>query len=397
MGCVRSAVTVASVLVLTIAGCSDGESEDSPSQPDETAAEPIEEQTSPSEPDPPPNREPTTPTSTPTSTPENEGSPRPRVTGVVATGLEVPWGIAFLPDDSALVAERIDGTISRITPSGRVREIGTVPGVNPIGEGGLLGLAVSPRYARDHRIFAYLTTDQDNRVVSMRYAGGRLGPPREVLTGIPFGSNHNGGRLAFGPDGKLYVSTGEAGVRGLSQDPGSLGGKILRINPNGSIPADNPDPGSPIWTSGHRNVQGLAFDDADRLWASEFGDDLWDELNLIRKGRNYGWPRTEGRSNLRRFTDPLAQWNPDNASPSGLAYADGSLWGAALEGERLWRVPVRKGGSVGTPKAFLNGRYGRLRTAVVAPDGSLWLATSNRDGRGLPRPQDDRIIRVVLR
>ncbi len=202
--------------------------------------------------------------------------------------------------------------------------------------------------------------------------------------------------MAFGPDGYLYVSTGETGDDDLSQDDESLGGKILRITPDGDPAPGNPDPNSPIWTKGHRNVQGLAFDDEDRLWASEFGSQVWDEVNLIEGGNNYGWPAAEGDSNLEGYVDPQVQWNPAEASPSSVAYADGALWVAGLRGERLWQVPVKSDGTLGRPIPHFVGAYGRLRTVVAAPDGSLWLGTSNQDGRGVPAPEDDRIFRVTL-
>jgi glucose/arabinose dehydrogenase len=383
------------VLLLTLAGCSGGEpSAPQTPAPDNTAITAPTQ--SPSSPAPDTSR---TPGESPTragGTAQSDGSPSPRVAGVVARDLDVPWGIDFLPDGSALVTERDQATILRISPSGRVTRVGSVSGVVPTSEGGLLGLAVSPTYEQDNRIYVYFTSGSDNRVVSMTYDGLRLGPQRPILTGIPFGEIHDGGRLEFGPDGKLYVSTGEAGDPELAQDPDSLGGKILRINPDGSVPADNPDPGSPVWTMGHRNVQGLAFDAQDRLWATEFGSDIWDELNRIEKGLNYGWPAAEGDANIPRYTDPLVQWRPDNASPSGLAYTEGTLWAASLNGERLWQVPVRPGGGVRRPTPLLVGDYGRLRTVVVAPDGSLWVSTSNRDGRGDPAPADDRILRITL-
>jgi glucose/arabinose dehydrogenase len=326
------------------------------------------------------------------------GPARAHVAGVVARNLDVPWGLDFLPDGSALVTERDRATIRRVTPSGRVSTVGSVPGVVPTSEGGLLGLAVSPSYRRDHRIFVYFTTARDNRLVSMTYRPGQgLSAPRPLLTGIPFGDIHDGGRLEFGPDGKLYVSTGETGDASLAQDRGSRAGKILRVNPDGSIPADNPFPHSPVWTFGHRNVQGLAFDARGRLWATEFGSDVWDELNRIQRGRNYGWPLVEGDGNRPGLTDPLVQWRPDNASPSGLAFAGGSLWAASLGGERLWQIPVRPDGGVRRPRPLFVGDYGRLRTVEAAPDGSLWVTTSNHDGRGDPAPDDDRILRLTLR
>jgi glucose/arabinose dehydrogenase len=332
------------------------------------------------------------PSSSPT--PEvSESTGGPRVVGTVAMHLEVPWGIAFLPDRTALVTERDSGRILHITAPGKVERVGRVDGTRAQGEAGLLGIAVSPSYARDRTVFAYVSTDSDNRIVRMTYDGGRIGAVKPILTGIPNGFIHDGGRLAFGPDGYLYASTGETGEGSLAQDPGSLGGKILRITKAGGPAPGNPDPRSPVFTIGHRNVQGLAFDDHRNLWASEFGADTWDELNLIQKGNDYGWPEVEGRGDENRFRNPQVVWRTDDASPSGLAFLDGHLWLGALRGARLWRVDV-VGRKAGHPKDFFVGRYGRLRTVVAAPDGNLWLTTSNRDGRGDPRPVDDRILLV---
>jgi glucose/arabinose dehydrogenase len=326
------------------------------------------------------------------------GTARPRVVGAVATGLAAPWGIAFLPDGAALVSERDSADILAVpSDGGAPRRVGRIAQAAPEGEGGLLGLAVSPSYDEDSFVYAYVTTASDNRVLRMTYDGRRLGRPQVVLSGIPSGYVHDGGRLAFGPDGYLYVSTGETGDGQLAQDPTSLGGKILRITADGDPAPGNPVKGSPVWTMGHRNVEGLAFDDRDRLWASEFGDSTWDELNRIEKARNYGWPLVEGKGDLAKYRNPFAQWRTSEASPSGLAYAQGALWMAALRGQRLWRIPVRADGTIGKPQDFFVGEYGRLRTVVAAPDGSLWLSTSNRDGRGDPAPQDDRILRVELR
>jgi glucose/arabinose dehydrogenase len=315
-----------------------------------------------------------------------------RVSGVVATGLEVPWGIAFLPNGDALVAQRDRGTIVRVTPRGRKRVVMRIPVAAGGSEGGLLGLAVSPRYRRDRFVYAYYTAPGGgNRIVRFRL-GGRIRP---VFTGIPSGPFHNGGRLAFGPDGKLYAGTGDAADLGRAQRLDSEGGKILRMNPDGSVPAGNPFRGSLVWSYGHRNVQGLAFDRAGRLWATEFGQNRLDEVNLIRRGRNYGWPLVEGRGSTRggRLTNPKVTWSTDEASPSGAAIRGRSLYVAALAGESLWRVPLR-GKRVGRPRRLYNGRFGRLRTVVRTPAGRLWIATSNRDGRGSPRRGDDRIIRL---
>jgi glucose/arabinose dehydrogenase len=268
------------------------------------------------------------------------------------------------------------------------------------GEGGLLGIAVSPTYARDRWVYVYYTTETDNRVARLRL--GQPQPPQPILTGIPVASDpadpsmsrfHHGGRLAFGPDGMLYASTGETFYnREIAQDPTSLGGKILRIRPDGRPAPGNPFPNSPVWTLGHRNVQGLAWDSHGRMYASELGEDTYDELNLIRPGRNYGWPLVEGPGDDPRFVNPIATWSPTSVcSPSGIAVAGNRVYVACLAGRRMFRV-----GLDGSPAGeLLAGEFGRLRDVTRAPDGSLWVLTSNRDGRGTPTPDDDRILRVT--
>ena len=314
----------------------------------------------------------------------------------MATDLVAPWGIDFLPNGTALVTER-DTTNVLAIRDGSVRRVGRIRGAQPQGEAGVLGIAVSPTFAEDSLVFVYFTSPEDNRIVRMRYDGRRLGAPEGILDGIPSGFTHDGGRLEFGPDGYLYVSTGETGEQQLAQDRSSPAGKVLRITKDGDPAPGNPVRGSPVWTMGHRNVQGLAFDDKDRLWASEFGENTWDELNRIEKGRNYGWPLVEGKGDLKEYRNPFAQWRTSEASPSGLAYLEGALWMASLRGQRLWRVPVNPNGTIKQPEDFFVGDYGRLRTVVAAPDGSLWLATSNRDGRGDPAAEDDQILEIALR
>jgi glucose/arabinose dehydrogenase len=343
---------------------------------------------------PPPSPQPTTRTASPATIEPSPGPRRPQVTRTVASGLQAPWGLAFLPDGSALVGERDTTRVLAVRP-GRVREVGRVTQAVPQGEAGLLGLAVSPAYAEDRLVYAYVTTQADNRVVRMTYDGRRLGEPEDVLTGIPSGFIHDGGRLLFDADGALLVSTGETGEPSLAQDADSLGGKVLRITPDGEPAPGNPRAGSPVWTMGHRNIQGLAFDERGRLWATEFGQSTWDELNLIQKGRNYGWPLVEGRGDLEEYRNPFVTWATVDASPSGLAFANGSLWAGALRGERLWEVPVTADG-VGEPRDWFVGDYGRVRTVVAAPDGTLWVTTSNRDGRGDPAAEDDRILEVTI-
>jgi glucose/arabinose dehydrogenase len=192
----------------------------------------------------------------------------------------------------------------------------------------------------------------------------------------------------------LWATTGEHAEPGISQDRASLGGKILRMTPDGRPAPGNPF-GTLVWTYGHRNVQGIAWDSDGRMYASEFGQNRFDEVNRIRKGHNYGWPVVEGAGHDQAYTDPELTWPTEEASPSGAAIADGSLWVAALRGMRLWQVPLDHAGAVGRPVALFTGEFGRLREVVRAPDGSLWFTTSNRDGRGNPGPDDDMIL--VLR
>jgi glucose/arabinose dehydrogenase len=230
--------------------------------------------------------------------------------------------------------------------------------------------------------------------VRMRYVDGRLGTPHLVVKGIPKAVHHNGGGLAFSDGGRLYVCTGDAERPSAAQDRGSLAGKVLRLNADGSVPGDNPW-GTAVWALGLRNPEGLTFSQGGTLWSSMFGQNSADELNRIVKGGNYGWPVVEGRDGPGGYRDPLAQWDPAECSPSGVAIAGGRAWLAALRGESLWSVRLN-GPHRGRKRRHFAGRFGRLRAVATAPDGSLWIGTSNRDGRGSPAANDDRIIRVRL-
>lgn len=325
----------------------------------------------------------------------------------IATNMKVPWGVGFLPNGAALVTERTTGRIYRIKDGSKRRYVGTIRQTAANGEGGLLGLAISPTFSTDRLIYVYVSTSSDNRVLKMRYSGGSLGPRSVVISGIPGAPTHDGGRIAFGPDGYLYVSTGDARQNpNPSQDLASLGGKILRITTTGAPAPGNPFPDSPVWSYGHRNVQGLAWDHNGQLWASEFGQNDADELNRIVPGGNYGWPICEGNlvqgtttqcaAAHTEFTAPTLTFAPDDASPSGLAYADGHLWMGTLQGRALVRMAVAADSASATESGeFFAGRWGRLRTVALAPSGRLWLTTSNRDGRGSPVSSDDRILLIA--
>ncbi len=336
------------------------------------------------------------PSNATTAAPSAHSSADTGPTRDVVTGLSVPWSVAVLPGGGFLVSERDTAHVLRFGADGSRTDLGQVPDVSPGGEGGLLGLAV--RASEPSVLYAYATTARDNRVFAIPLSANGLGTPRTVLDGIPKGAIHNGGRIAFGPDGYLYVGTGEAGQRQPSQDRSSLGGKILRITTDGSPAPGNPDPASPMWSLGHRNVQGFAWDSAGRMWASEFGQNTWDELNLIQRGSNYGWPVVEGRAGRAGFVDPVVQWATADASPSGLTVGpDGAVYLAALRGESLWRVVVHADGSAGDPQRLLEGRYGRLRDVLTGPDGRLWVVSSNTF-RGSPDPAttgSSRLLRPI--
>ena len=336
----------------------------------------------------------------------------PAAVTTIATGLRIPWGLAFLPDGTALITERgnavptFDGPedasgvprILSVTPAGKVTEVQRLPEVDlRTGEGGLLGIAVSPSYATDGWIYVYYSAADDNRIARLRLGQ----PPEPILTGIPVSGDgarfHQGGRLAFGPDGLLYASVGETYFDSeIAQDRASLGGKILRMTATGRPAPGNPFPGSLVWSYGHRNVQGLAWDSRGRMFASELGSKTYDEVNLIEAGRNYGWPRVEGFGTDPALTDPIATWTPTSiASPSGIAVLGEHLYVACLRGQALYRLDL----DGRNPRKLLADR-GRLRTVAVAPDGSLWVTTSNRDQVGredrLPQTvEGDRILRLV--
>ncbi|GAA4592245.1 glucose/arabinose dehydrogenase [Actinoplanes octamycinicus] len=318
---------------------------------------------------------------------------------VLAKGLEVPWGIAFLPDGSALVTERDTARILRVGPGSdadglQVSEAARLTEVRASGDGGLLGIAVSPRYATDKTVFVYYSTSTDNRVGKLVL--GKLVQP--IVTGIPRSAQQNGGALAFGPDGFLYAGTGDGTPAGSqAQDPKNLGGKILRMTTAGKPAPGNPVKTSLVWSSGHRNVQGLTWDKTKRMFATENTQPQFSELNVVQKGKNYGWPKADGAGTAKKFTNPLAAWPTADSSCGGVAALETLVATACLLGKRIYMIDVTGNGTVlGKAQELLTGKYGRLRALVAAPDGSLWVSTSNQEDAGEPDPEDDRLIRLVF-
>ncbi|MFF0377123.1 PQQ-dependent sugar dehydrogenase [Actinoplanes missouriensis] len=371
----RAAVaTVGAVLVLTT-GCSFG-----PPGPDQAGS--------------PPNLP--RPSAAPTSS--QGGEDREAAITVLAKNLEVPWGVAFLPDGSAVVTERDTARILKVGPESdaeglKVTEMDRLAEVRPSGSGGLLGIAASPAFKTDKTLYVYYSTERDNRVGSL--VDGKLQP---ILTGIPRSAQQNGGALAFGPDGMLYVGTGDGTPTGaLAPDPKSLGGKILRITTAGKPASGNPVKNSAVWSSGHRDVQGLAWDSTGKMYATDSTQPKTSELNVIRKGGNYGWPKADGDSTDAKLANPMVSWPATESSCGGVAAVESLVATSCLLGEKLYVLSVTGNGTVlGEPQELLTEEFGRLRALVAAPDGSLWVSTSNQEDGGEPGPEDDRLIRLVF-
>ena len=324
----------------------------------------------------------------------------------VITNLEIPWSMAFAPDGRLFVTER-PGRVRIIDLTTRSSELAlTLDDVYREGEAGLLGLALDPQFAQTRFVYLHYSARLPaggvvNRVVRYREAGSRLGERAVLLDGIPAAQIHDGGRITFGPDGLIYVTAGDAANMNLAQDLGSLAGKILRINRDGTTPRDNPA-GSPVYSYGHRNPQGLDWHPVTGdLWAVEHGNVGNDELNAIDAGANYGWPRIEGNQMMPGMRPPIGLYNP-TVAPSGITFYRGNrfprfvnnLFVATLRGTQLLRV-ILDGRRIATGESLLNGSFGRLRDVISGPDGLLYLATNNRDGRGTPAATDDRILRIA--
>jgi len=336
----------------------------------------------------------------PASSPIEEIAEDEPVSEVIATGFKIPWDIAFLPDKSILITERA-GNLIRLEKDGTRTSI-SLPRPVSKGEGGLLGIVTHPDFETNNFLYLYMTIGSnengtENAVFRYRYVGEQLLDEKTIITRIPGALYHDGGRMEFGPDGLLYITTGDAQDPNIAQDKNSLGGKILRLYDDGKIPKDNPF-NSPVFSLGHRNPQGLTWDNLGQLWESEHGRSGalsgYDEINLIKKGSNYGWPKIEGgKTEVGMELPKLHSGSESTWAPASLVYYKGKLFFGGLRGEALYEVSV-VGETIGQVKTYFHKTFGRLRTVRLGPDGMLYLTTSNQDGRGKPIPEDDRIIKV---
>lgn len=316
---------------------------------------------------------------------------------IIAQGLTVPWEVVFLPEGDQLVSER-SGTLRRI---GQNKQAYPISGVSHVGEGGLLGVVLHPRFIDNGWVYLYMTTVEGelliNRIERYRYDSDSLSERKVILSNIPGARNHDGGRIAFGPDGQLYVTTGDAGKDTLAQDTNSLAGKILRLTDEGMIPSDNPFKNA-VYSYGHRNPQGLAWDDKGQLWSSEHGrsgaKSGFDEINFIKRGGNYGWPVIEGDASKPGMEKPVVHSGADETwAPASLAFLDGSLYFGGLRGQALYQAQVKADNSLEL-RTHLAKQYGRIRAVSISPDKFIYISTSNTDGRGTKKPNDDKVIRL---
>ena len=348
----------------------------------------------------------------PRPTSPSDGQGVQAVAELVAKELKAPWALAFVPDGRIFITEK-EGNL-RVVVEDELRDSPylTIEEVAPEGEGGLLGVAVDPNFSINGYVYVYYTYKESNgslanRVVRWQDAGQTAGNPTVILDGIPGNRIHNGGRLKFGPDGKLYVTTGDAASSPLAQDMRSLAGKILRINGDGTVPADNPFPGSLVYSYGHRNPQGLAWHpETGALFATEHGPVGNDEVNLIVAGGNYGWPEVGGDETGEGFIPPVLHSGIETWAPSGAVFYDGDVmpayWKgrllfAALRGQRIVWVEFRPEEFVQVQEqdSLFVRQQGRIRDVVLGPDGYLYFLTNNLDGRGRPREGDDLLLRIA--
>lgn len=340
---------------------------------------------------------------TTSQTPSRSKEQTKETLSIVAQNLEVPWALAFLPDGSLLFTER-KGTVQLVDPSGQLQQapIATLTQVKEISESGLLGIAVHPKFTENKYVYLYYTYSGDNNTVRNRvsrflFDGNSLKEEKIMVDTIPGAPNHDGGRIKFGPDGYLYIATGDSQDPSLAQNTSSLAGKILRVTDEGQAAPGNPF-ATRIYSFGHRNPQGLAWDDRDQLFATEHGrsgiQSGFDELNLIQAGKNYGWDSIQGDEEKTGMVKPILHSGANTTwAPSGAAFYNGSIFFTGLRGQALYEA-VLDGDRVVSLKKHFDGELGRIRDVIVGPDNFLYLATSNRDGRGIPKENDDKILRI---
>ena len=315
---------------------------------------------------------------------------------IVAKNLEVPWALAFLPDGSLLVTER-KGIIRLIDKEGNLKaEPVAKIEVKQIAESGLHGIALHPNFENNRFIYLYYTYSGNsentlNRVSRFVFENNSLLNETVIVDTIPGAQFHDGGRIKFGPDKKLYITTGDALNPSLAQDTNSLAGKILRVNDNGSPASGNPF-GNRVYSYGHRNPQGITWDNQGRLWETEHGQTQTDEINQIEPGKNYGWPTIRGNQTQPRLDSPISHSGDNTWAPAGAAYLNGSIFFDGLRGQALFEAKIEDGKV--TLKEHLKGELGRIREVIVGPDNMLYISTSNRDGRGIPASDDDKILRI---
>jgi glucose/arabinose dehydrogenase len=339
------------------------------------------------------------------NTPKNsQGTVSEEAVQVVAETLQTPWAVAFLPNHAGILVTERPGKVRLISADGKLQETpaATLPSVKEISEGGLLGITLHPEFMKNKFVYLYYTYSASgnntmNRVVRMKYENMRLSDEQIILDRIPGAPNHDGGRIKFGPDNLLYIGTGDAQEPSEAQNTRTLGGKILRVTDQGK-----PAPGNPfqneVYSYGHRNVQGLAWNEAGELWATEHGRSGvasgLDELNLIKRGANYGWPDIEGTETRTGMTAPKRSSGSSTTwAPSGAAFVGNSLFFSGLRGRSLYEALIQNG-SVSEVKEHFAGEYGRIREVILGPDGMLYITTSNTDGRGTPGASDDRLIKI---
>lgn len=340
----------------------------------------------------------------PAISPNEVGSPGFNEQGdkVLAQNLDTPWAIAFLPDTSLLFTER-QGSIKRITPNGTLQKnpVATIANAKEVGEGGLLGIAVHPEFPNKPYVYVYYTykSEQDNtlnRLSRFTYTDGEMSKEEILINAIPGASNHNGGVIRFGPDGNLYIGTGDSQQPTRAQDTKNLAGKILRVTDGGQPVAGNPFKNE-VYSYGHRNVQGIAWDQEGTLYATEHGRSGirsgLDELNKIVAGQNYGWPDIEGDKTKANMITPEINSGSTTWAPASLAFSNGSFYFGGLRGQALYKTEL-KDGALQEVSALYSKTYGRIRAVTVGPDNALYISTSNNDGRGSPHENDDKIIRI---